>query len=158
MLKANRMALLFVCTLLSKAGFADEATEPATGDDQVSQAKHVVETPNAAVQYASLWQPRYPVELTFSPDDWPDAIEDIEFQDGGILARISQLHSLSLLTLAEFGHRRLFLGVNDDGLLGIHFNAMSGKGDQQYFEMIRMPYLNHKKPDSEARQSEPDPN
>jgi hypothetical protein len=55
---------------------------------------------------------------------------------------------LSLLTLAEIGQTRLFLGVNDEGLLGLHFNALPRDGDERYLEVIRMPYLKEHEPDS----------
>jgi hypothetical protein len=49
------------------------------------------------------------------------------------------------------GQTRLFLGVNDDGLVGLHFNLFSRAGDERYLEVARMPYLAQIEPDSELR-------
>ncbi len=57
------------------------------------------------------------------------------------MARVSKLRNLSLLTLAEVGQTRLFLGVNDDGLVGLHFNRFSRADDTRYLEAARMTYL-----------------
>jgi hypothetical protein len=63
------------------------------------------------------------------------------FQDNSALGRVSKLRNLSLLTLAESRRTRLFLGVNDDGLVGLHFVALPKYGDERYLSLIRMPYL-----------------
>ena len=111
MLRANRMAFLIVGTLLSTAGLADDAT--------ISR----VENQPASVKNLSL------------------EISNLEFQDSGILGRASRLRSLSFLTLAEVGRSRLFLGVNKEGLVGLHFRAFSSNSSGRYLELARMPYL-----------------
>jgi len=82
---------------------------------------------------------------------WLTQIAEFNFQDDSALARVSKLRNLSLLTLAEIGQTRLFLGVNDDGLVGLHFNLFSRAGDARYLEVVRMPYLQKTGPDSEIR-------
>jgi hypothetical protein len=74
------------------------------------------------------------------------------------LARVSKLRNLSLLTLAEIGQTRLFLGVNDEGLVGLHFNALPRDSDGRYLEVVRMPYLKENEPDDEVRQLGPESN
>lgn len=74
-------------------------------------------------------------------DDRHRPMTDVEFEQGSALMRIAKLRSLSLLTLGKFGKSRLFFGVNDDGFVGLHFNAVSRQADERYLEFMRMPYL-----------------
>ena len=66
---------------------------------------------------------------------------ELEFQDSSAVGRASNIRSLSLLTLAEFGKSRLFLGVDKRGLIGLHFNVTRRRGDDRCLEVARMPYL-----------------
>ena len=45
------------------------------------------------------------------------------FADDSLLARLSELRSVSFLTLLDSEDTRLFVGVNDEGIVGLHFNA-----------------------------------
>jgi len=121
MLRASRMAFLIVGTLLSTAGFADDATV-----------------------YRSDARALPPPTLTLE-------LSDLEFQDSGILGRASRLRSLSFLTLAEVGRTRLFLGVNKEGLVGLHFRAFSRHSSSRNLELARMPYLKNSQPDTEKQ-------
>jgi hypothetical protein len=153
MLDARWMLLLLICGLLSAHCFADEADDAAS--DPAPDTSLAVEAAHADLAYASLWQLRYPLELTISADDWQSSIADLEFKNGGVFERLSELHHLSFLTVAEIGQGRLFLGVNGDGLVGIHYRAFSRRNDEQYLEMIRMPYLKDKESSSSFDQPEP---
>ncbi len=123
MLKASRMAQLFIGMLLSAAGFADDAKSSNTDGEPLPVVTLSVETLLAESGYASHWQLFHPVEAMTYSDDWPQPIADFDFQDASALIRVSKLRSLSLLTLAEFRQARLFLGVNEKGLVGLHFIA-----------------------------------
>ena len=87
------------------------------------------------------WQIAYPDLIQNHSDHWRQPLADFEFLEGSALMRMSRLRSLSLLTLAEFGKSRLFLGVNDEGFVGLHFNALSRAADERYLEVLRMPYV-----------------
>jgi hypothetical protein len=66
--------------------------------------------------------PEIPLNVDTSvSDDWSQAIDDIEFLDNSALARLKRMRELSFLTLADSENSRLFLGVNSDGLVGLHF-------------------------------------
>ena len=67
-------------------------------------------------------------------------MDKLEFQDSTTMGRAQNIRSLSLLTLAEFKKSRLYLGVNNRGLLGLHFSAAIRSGDR-CLEVARMPYL-----------------
>ena len=67
-------------------------------------------------------------------------LDELEFHDSSAMGRARKIRSLSLLTLAEFKKSRLYLGVNQRGLLGLHFNTAQQSGDR-CLEVARMPYL-----------------
>lgn len=158
MLKANWMALLIIGMLLSAAGFADDAKSSNTDSEPLPVVTLSIETLLAESDYASRWQLFHPVEAKPYSSDWPRPIADFEFQDASAFGRVSRLRSLSLLTLAEIGQTRLFLGVNEEGLVGLHFNAIRHYGDEGYLEVVRMPYLKENEPDSEVEQLGPGSN
>ncbi len=152
MLKASRMAQLIIGMLLSAAGFADDAKSSNTDGEPLPVVTLSVEKLLAEPEYASRWQLLHRVEAMAYADDWPRPIADFDFQDASALARVSKLRSLSLLTLAEIGQTRLFLGVDDDGFVGLHFCTLPRYGDERYLEVVRMPYLKKDEPDSEVEQ------
>ena len=147
--KASWMTLLTIGMLLSAAGFADDTKSSNTDSDPLSEVTLPVEALHAESGYTSRWHLFDSVEAMAYSDDWPRAIADFDFQDNSALARVSKLRNLSLLTLVEIGQTRLFLGVNDDGLVGLHFSALPRDGDAHYLEVVRMPYLKEKEPDSQ---------
>ncbi len=147
--KASWMTLLTIGMLLSAAGFADDAKSSNTDSEPLPEVTLSVQALHAESGYTSRWQLFDSVEAIANSDDWPRAIADLDFQDDSALARVSKLRNLSLLTLAEIGQTRLFLGVNDEGLVGLHFNALSRDGDGRYLEVVRMPYLTENEPDNQ---------
>ncbi len=60
---------------------------------------------------------------TLITDDWLQAIDDIEFIDNSPYARIKRMRELAFLTLSDTDDSHLFLGVNSDGLVGLHFRV-----------------------------------
>ena len=150
--KASWMTLLTIGMLLSTAGFADDAKSSNTDSEPLPEVTLSVEALHAESGYTSRWQLFDSVEAVANSDDWPRAIADFDFQDDSALARVSKLRSLSLLTLTETGRTRLFLGINEEGLVGLHFSTFRHHGDERYLEVVRMPYLKEKEPDSEVEQ------
>ena len=146
--KASWMTLLTIGMLLSAAGFADDAKFSSTDGEPLPEVTLSVEAMHAELGYTSRRHLFPSVEAMAYSDDWPRPIADLDFQDNSALARVSKLRNLSLLTLAEIGQTRLFLGVNDDGLVGLHFNAFPRDGGERYLEVVRMPYLKENEPDS----------
>ena len=149
MLKASRMTLLTIGMLLSAASLADDAHSSDSDDAPLPEVTFNVDTLLAESRYAVRWQMNPPVEAIPGSDDWSQPIADFRFRRSGALARVSKLRSLSLLTLAEVGQVRLYLGVNEDGLVGLLFNDYLRDGDERYFEVARMPYLDDYDLDSE---------
>ena len=141
MIKASWMALLTIGLLWSAAGFADDVQSSKTDGELLPVVTLSVETMLAESEYPSRWRPSHTAEATAYSDVWLRPIADFDFQDAGALSRVSKLRGLSLLTLAEFGQTRLFLGVNEEGLVGLHFDMFPHYGGKRYLEVVRMPYL-----------------
>jgi hypothetical protein len=141
MIKASWMALLTIGLLWSAAGFAENVQSSETDGELLPVVTLSVDTMLAVSEYPSRWRPFHPAEATAYSEDWLPPIADFDFQDAGALSRVSKLRGLSLLTLAEFGQARLFLGVNEEGLVGLHFDVLPHYGGKRYLEVVRMPYL-----------------
>lgn len=150
MLKGSWMGLLIVSMLFSAAGLADDAKSPNAEDKALPMVAPSLKALPVTSEYAPRWQLSHPVETMVYSSDGSRPIANLDFQDSGAYARARKLRELSLLTLAEVGPTRLFLGVNRKGLVGIHFGALPRPGDERCLEFVRMPYLKNKQPDSEV--------
>jgi hypothetical protein len=140
MQKASRM-LLVVFFLLPTVGFADTAESVLTNHqkadlDSLFLRKNWQASSDVSYsQFPGSTQPRY------YPNDELPVIASLDFRDPGAFSRVSKLRELSLLTLAELGETRLFFGVNDNGLFGLHLGARPLPGNDRSIELARMPYL-----------------
>ena len=142
MQKANLMLLLLIGALHPAAIVAEDAGLDVTATSTDSALPEY--------RYASRWRLSHTAEEMAFSSDTSSVIADIEFQDPGTLARVSKVRELSLLTLAEVGRTRLFLGVSEKGLLGFHLGALPRLGDERCLEFARMPYLeNNEKDDAD---------
>ncbi|MDH3748342.1 MAG: hypothetical protein OER97_09055 [Gammaproteobacteria bacterium] len=147
MLRASRTAMLSIGMLLSSAGFADDALSSKTGDSTNAIVTFSADTLAKESLYVSNWEQLQPTIAIADSDERLRPISNLHFQDSSALARARKIRALSLLTLGHFGQSRLFLGVNDDGIAGLHFNAFPRHGDDTYIELVRMPYLQEEAPD-----------
>ncbi len=132
MCKTGSISLLVIAMLMSVNTFADDPAQPTL-------------TPAAEAFLADLERASRPQ----SPGSYPSIIyadnflrplPDLNFEDGSLLERLSHLQRVSLLTVAEIGAAQFFFGLNDDGLLGLHFNIDRRKRRER-LELLRMPYL-----------------
>ena len=139
--EARWVMLLTIGMLLSAAGYADDPKPSNVQAESLPGETRSIEALLAEPAYASRWQLYHPLDAIAYSDDRERPIADFDFRDSSVSARISELRNLSLLTLAEVWQTRLFLGVNDDGLVGLHFNLFSRTDDTRYLEAVRMPYL-----------------
>ena len=141
MIKTSWMALLTIGLLWPAAGVADDVQSSKTDGEPLPVVALSVETMLAESEYPSRWRLVHSAEATAYSDGRLRPIVDIDFQDASTLSRVSKLRCLSLLTLAEVGQTRLFLGVNEDGFVGLHFDVLPHIGSDRYLEVVRMPYL-----------------
>jgi hypothetical protein len=145
--KVKWMGQFITGLLLSTAGFADDANTSKTDVEQAPAGTVTLESLIAESAFAPRWQRYQPVEATTYASGWRQPIASVDFLDNSALGRVSKLRNLSLLTLAESGRTRLFLGVNDDGMAGLHFVAIPKNDDDRYLSLVRMPYLKKDKTD-----------
>ena len=78
------------------------------------------------------------VVLQPDSDAWRRQQPVFKFRKDSTLERIGRLRNLSFLTLARTQRTRLFVGVNEDGLVGLHFNTLSRYGDDRVLELARL--------------------
>lgn len=134
-------ALLSALSLLSTGVFADETEatyEPASLPlasslsatsflDQLGQTSH--------------WRLSDPIDLIALAELQLHPLHELHFEESDLISRLSKLRGLSMLTMAEVGAARLFFGVNDKGLVGLHFNTGASDPGDIHVEVLRMPYL-----------------
>ena len=134
-----------ICTGAMRAACADEDL-PAARDDSDSRLQTNAPPPPPAYEgvlpaTTYIGELLLPSAMDVSSVALPSSQLDVNFLDNSTLGRLKRVRSLSLLTLSEQGSSRLFLGVNEDGLLGLHFRASSGVASETPIEVARMPYV-----------------
>lgn len=149
MYRACWTALIAMAVSLPQASLADEQQDTDLDGNAERHAAASVEALRSDLFDRTSWQLTYPDRPLAYTDTWRQPLSDFEFQEGSTLMRLGKLRSLSLLTVAKFGESRLFLGVNDDGLVGLHFNAFLRGVDERYLEIVRMPYIADTRPDDD---------
>ena len=148
--KAKWMALLPISVLLSAAVFADDTVSPV--------ATPSLETLLTSSPYDPRWRLVHPVATMTHSAELQQRYDNFDFQDNSALGRISGLHDLSFLTLAESRRSRLFLGVNNRGLVGLHFVGRADRRSKKEIAVFRMPYLRKKESDTNLEQVVADSN
>ena len=151
MLNVGRITLLLITLSFSTAGLADDAEPSTASADTAPIGALSQEAINHEWNYSSRWRLSHPVEPMTYVKDWSQPTVNVTFQDSGALARISKLRSFSFLTFAEIGRTRLFLGVDDNGIVGLHMRAFHRVGDERYLEVVRMPYLEDDQPENDGQ-------
>ena len=121
------------------------ADEPAAADDP-ADAGTTTETlydDLPPTTYLGNWRLDDPdlAEVGAFSTNRTTAFDDVAFRDSTAIERLGRYRSLSLLTFAEVGTARLFLGVNEDGLFGLHLNSTPKPDEETTVEVVRMPYL-----------------
>ena len=131
-----------ISVLLSAALQADDApTSPSAGlAEELRSVNELLDELDAASRWHLSLDPAQNGFRSDAADSYYD-FYSLDFQDNSSLGRLKRLRSLSLLTLGELGDAQLFLGVNEQGLLGVHFNAFPRAYDESLLELARMPYL-----------------
>lgn len=143
MIKAGLTVFAVVAMLHSVASIADDEETSAVDSDNLPATSLSLPPRYIDIDSTSQWRPAYPRLTPRYSTDWSQPFVNVAFQDSGTLARVSRFRSLSLLTFAEIGQSRLFLGVNNDGLVGLHFRAFRRQEHERHLEVARMPYLQH---------------
>ena len=127
--------LLCTSLLLPAAALADEA--PPAEQESAEAAAAPPETVLSLVEYEARWRLADPVDATAYIDRWPQSTWpfDIHVDDGSSLTRVTRIRSLSLLTIAGDERSKWFLGINEDGLVGIHFRGFTRTGARHHIDL-----------------------
>lgn len=149
--KTSWMVHFAIGMLGSTPVIADDSNASYSDPESTRTASVAVEALLAESPYLPGWQLRSPGDGRAGPARWPQAMREIDFKDGSALARLSKLRNLSLLTLAESPQTRLYLGVNADGLPGLHFVAFGNHRDERFLTLARIPWLRQQEPRIEDR-------
>jgi hypothetical protein len=136
---ANPTCLLFVSIFLAPLALADDKSTTLTNELATSASATNIWLADLALVVQAQPHYRNPSSLPLGASSTP--IIDLELKEVPALKRISRLRNLSLLTLANKGQMRFFLGVNADGLVGLHITLLSRRDEGRIFELLRMPYL-----------------
>lgn len=133
-------AALCAMLLTSSAAFADEPNATYAPASLPMTSMSATAFPDE-LWHRSEWRLPEPVDLIALAELQPHPLYDLHFEDSDLVSRLSKLRGLSMLTMAEVGPARLFFGVNDEGLVGLHFNTGASDPDDVHVEVLRMPYL-----------------
>ena len=142
----RKQGIVTTVAALLLAGASVHAEDDVESKDDLAAESGIVD--ELYDNIPSRWRVTESVNVGVMAAEYSSPLTEIAFQDNSTVGRLSRLRNLSLLTLGRMGKSRLFIGVNDDGLVGLHFKALSGESDGRYLEMARMPYLKASKPDT----------
>ena len=136
--------LAWIALVVTVIGMA--AAPPCPADEDAPVADESTDTsPGVTTIDELLEQTRYldaqsvPLAIGVAGDVPAGPAVDIAFEDNSMLGRLRRVRSLSILTLSEQRKSRLFLGVNKEGLLGLHFTASSDVQEEETVEFARLP-------------------
>ena len=136
----TRLVILSLGILVSGASLADELDDAEFAQLR-SAATYTLYTLPADLTSEPQWRLSDTAsELVFSNIRTKPRF-DVEFRDSSSLKQLSKLRNLSFLTLAEKWNSQLFLGVNRDGLVGLHITLVPRQNRDQMLELSRLPYL-----------------
>ena len=136
---SDRISLAAFVVALAGVSECSVAVAEETGNDAPAKSlETLLATPSySIVRYNSLGQMALPDEARATAS----AIPSIDFRDGSTLGRLKSIRQLSLLTISDSGRSRVYVGVNGDGIFGLHISFINGRQNDRFAEVMRMPYL-----------------
>jgi hypothetical protein len=111
--------VLAVMAMASLCRADDEASATDVADDTPGVTtidELLADTSYAAIDYV-------PTSLGVGPEGADVQRLDLELEDNSFFGRAQRERSLALLTLSNQGRSRLFFGVNEKGLFGLHLTG-----------------------------------
>ena len=145
-----RIVFVNLGVLVSTIGWADEIGHTDIGD-RLPTAGYFL--PIDRISEPQWRQPHAASEIVHSNFSTRPLL-DIEFRDSSALKQLSKLRNLSFVTLAQKWNSRLFLGVNEDGLAGLHITLLPRQDNDRILELARLPYLKERETDTNSEQAE----
>lgn len=103
---------------------------PCLADDDTPEAEDVVDPSPGVTTIDELLAATADTDIYFvvtAPGARPDVIDprriSFALEDNGVFGRLRRDRSLSFLTLSNHRRSRLYLGVNEEGFVGLHFGS-----------------------------------
>ncbi len=111
--------LFCVCLLLPAAAIGDDALDKL---------------------YESRWQLSHSLDTAAYLRELPEPSSSfiLAVDDDNSILRVTKIRSLSLLTLSGDEDAKWFLGINEDGLVGIHFRGFSRSGAKKHLDIASL--------------------
>lgn len=108
--------LLCICLLLPAACIADDSLDKL---------------------YESRWRLSHPIDSPTYTGFHPLASStlDVDIDDRSSILSVAKIRSLSLFTLAGDERSKWFLGINEDGLVGVHFRGFTRSGAKRHLDV-----------------------
>ena len=90
--------------------------------------------------YESPWLLSHSLDTSTFLDDLPEPATslDVDVDDGNSILRVTKIRSLSLITLSGDDRAKWFLGINEDGFVGIHFRGFSRSGAERHLDVASL--------------------
>ncbi len=90
--------------------------------------------------YESPWPLSHSLDTSTFLADLPEPATslDLDVDDGNSILRVTRIRSLSLITLSGDDRAKWFLGINEDGLVGIHFRGFSRSGADRHLDVASL--------------------
>lgn len=101
--------------------------QPATGiaDDSIDKL------------YESRWSLSHSVDSPTYTHSRPVTNNglDVDIEDGSSILSVTKIRSLSLFTLAGDEQSKWFLGINEDGFVGVHFRGFTRSSAKRHLDV-----------------------
>ncbi len=127
------------CTLLllPAAAVADDAV---SDDEHESEAYASSDTVWSLVDYDSRWRLSNTIDTNTYFDRWQGASMslDVPVQDGSSIMRVAQIRTLSLFTISGDERSKWFVGINEDGLVGVHFRGFTRESAKRHVDLATL--------------------
>lgn len=90
--------------------------------------------------YESRWHVSHALDTSTYLSELPEPATslDVDLDDGNAILRVTKIRSLSLLTLSGDDRAKWFLGINEDGLVGIHFRGFSRSSAKRHLDVASL--------------------
>ena len=138
-MRGFRCKTLLCCTLLlPMTAAADDGEQPESASSDAPSTQ--TETVQSLAEFESRWRLSHAALTPNYTDAWPHSstLFDVDVDSDDSILRVAQIRSLSFLTISGDERSKWFLGINEDGLVGIHFRGFSRSGARRHLDIATL--------------------
>ena len=137
MRQASWKNLFRTILLLPAAVVADDAPIDVEQDSTAYASSEAVWS---LADYESRWKLSNAVDTNTYFDRWPSngVPFDVPVEDGSSIMRVVQIRSLSLFTIAGDERSKWFVGINEDGFVGVHFRGFTRESARRHVDLVSL--------------------